>query len=72
MQHVFFNYYRKGTNGKTPWEHAKGRPFTKKVAIVGESVLFLLPGSLGHDKRDSRWGSGIWLGIYHDSGEYLM
>jgi hypothetical protein len=67
-----FNYYRKDTNGKTPWEHAKGRPFTKKVAIVGESVLFLLPGSLGHDKLDSRWGSGIWLGIYDDSGEYLV
>ena len=41
-----FNYYRKDTSGKTPWEYTKGRPFNKPLAIVGESVHFLLPNSL--------------------------
>ena len=26
-----FNYFRKDKDGRTPWEHAKGRPFNKKL-----------------------------------------
>lgn len=69
---IIFNSFRKDDDGRTPWEHAKGRPFSKKIAVLGESVHFLLPNSLGHDKLDSRWGSGIWLGVFEDSGEYLV
>ena len=50
----------------------KGRPFDKKLAVIGGSVWYLLPQSLGTDKLDERWCSGIWCGILDESGEYLM
>ena len=66
------NYFRKDGSGITPWQHMKGRPFTKKLAIVGESVWYLMPSSLGSDKLDERCCSGIWYGIIEDSGEYML
>ena len=50
----------------------KGRPFNKKLAIIGGSVWYLMPSSLGTDKLDERWCSGIWCGIIDESGEYML
>ena len=48
------DYFRKDGSGITPWQHKKARPSTKKLAIVGESVWYLMPSSLGSDKLDER------------------
>ena len=50
----------------------KGKDFSKKLAIIGEQVHYLLPSSLGTEKLDSRWAYGIWLGVMEESGEYLI
>ena len=67
-----FNYYRRNNDGRTPWEIERGRKFNKQMAIVGESVWFLLPSSLGKWKLDVRWSTGIWLGVHDESGELLI
>ena len=44
----------------------------RKLAIVGESVFALLPESKGQHKLDTRWTSGIFLGVLESSMEYLI
>ena len=41
-------------------------------AQIGESVWYLKPQSKGKDKFNSRWESGIWLGIREESGETFV
>ena len=66
------NYFRKDSSGLKQWQHMKGRPFNKKLAVSGESVCYLQPQSLGADKLDERWFSGIWCGILDEPGEHLL
>lgn len=56
----------------TPYERLKGKKFDKEVAELGECVWWLKPKSAGKDKFESRWESGIWLGIRDESGEHLI
>ena len=42
------------------------------MAIVGERVYYLNPKSLGTNKLDERWGTGIWCGVLEETGEYLI
>ena len=54
-----------GKYGKTP-------TFDREVAEFGECVDYLVLGSKGKDKQDSRWKYGVWLGIKEESGEVII
>ena len=38
----------------------------------GENIFYLKAKTLGKDKFDTRWDSGIWLGIREESGEHII
>ena len=38
----------------------------------GEPIMLARAKSVGKDKFDSRWETGIWLGIREESGENII
>ena len=38
----------------------------------GETIMFLRAKSVGKDKYDSRWETGVWIGIREESGEHII
>ena len=50
----------------------KGKRFKREVCEFAECVFYLKPKSKGKDKLESRWGTGIWLGIREESGEIFI
>lgn len=66
------NGFRVGRDGHTPYSRVRGNRFSREIQEFGESMLYLLPESVGTHKYDSRWERGIWLGATAASGEYIM
>ena len=66
------NWTRKDNSGRTSYHKRRGRPFNKTLAIVGESVFYLQPDSLGKRKWAPRWEIGVWQGLTDTSGEYII
>ena len=56
------NRYMVGRDGKTAYERAKGRPFRVPAAEFAECVWYKKPGTMGKEKWESRWETGVWLG----------
>ena len=54
------------------WREGKGKEFKREVAEFGEAVLYLKLGTKGRDKLDSRWETGIWMGIKDQTGECII
>ena len=55
------NRYQVGEDGKTAHRRWNGEDFKRDVAEIGETVLYLKPGTQGEDKFLPRWEKGIWL-----------
>ena len=66
------NRYNVGKDGKTPRYRLKGKKFKRDVVDYAECVWYLKPKSKGKDKLNTRWESGIWLGIREESGEVIV
>ena len=50
----------------------RGRTFNREVAEFGEKVMYLRPKSAGVNKLDTRWETGVWIGVRNESGEHLI
>jgi hypothetical protein len=44
----------------------------KLVAEFGECIFYLKAASVGKDKLVSRWATGVWPGVRHESGETIV
>ena len=66
------SWFRRDAFGRTSYEHIHGKKFIRKLPIIGESIFALLADSKGENKLDSRWISGIFLGLLESSLEYLI
>ena len=70
------SWYRKDNTGRTPYQKTKGRPFNRQTAEFGETVFYLKPKSTAtkdnFPKSEQRWEFGTWLGLLHNSNEYLI
>ena len=64
--------YKIGPDGKTPRQRVKGKLFSKHLVEFGETVWYLKPKSKMSGKYDTRWSTGIWLGIREESGEVII
>ena len=67
---------KKGEDGKTAFQRARGRPFGKRTVEFGEKILFKLPDrGPRHDERgalEARWKKGSMLGYSRFSNEYWI
>ena len=63
------NRFQVGTDGKTSYERWKGKRFTKVIAEFGGCIQGLLLGSVGTEKRATRWIDGIYLGVRDETAE---
>ena len=53
-------------------QRLRGRTFKNAVVEFGECVRYLKPKSAGRDKLNTRWSTGVWLGVREESGEPLI
>ena len=53
-------------------EELKGKTSTALQCNLGEDVWYMKPGTVGKDKLDVRWHSGVWLGTIERSGESII
>ena len=61
-----------GKDGRTAYERIKGKKFKGELIEFGEVIWYMKPGTKGVNKFDSRWETGIWLGIRDESGESIV
>ena len=55
-------HYQVKSDGKTPYERLRGRPYQGQVAEFAEVVHFRDPGKAADmPKLDDRWNLGLWL-----------
>ena len=66
------NVCKVGDDGRTAHERRRGKRFNRTIPEFGESVWYLKPLSVGRDKLDTRWESGIFVGIRDESGELII
>jgi len=64
--------HKVGQDGKTARERLRGRKFKRELVEFGECVWYLKPKSKGKEKFETRWGTGVWLGIREESGEIFI
>ena len=56
-------HYQVKSDGQTPCERLRGRPYQGQVAEIAEVVHFIDPGKAADmPKLDDRWNLGLWLG----------
>ena len=61
------------SDGKTPYERLRGRPYQGQVAEFAEVVHFRDPGKAADmPKLDDRWNLGLWLGKSLASDEHYV
>jgi len=61
-----------GSDGKTSYERRKGKKFNKELVEPGECVWYLMAKSKGQTDMESRWRTGVWLGIRSESNEVII
>ena len=66
-------HYQVKSDGKTPYERLRGRPYQGQVAEFAEVVHFRDPGKAADmPKLDDRWNLGLWLGKSLASDEHYV
>ena len=63
---------KKDDSGRTPYEKWKGKPFKAPLVEFGERVMYYRSDAKGKEKLDTRWNSGIWLGVMDNSHEIII
>jgi hypothetical protein len=64
--------YQRGRDGMTAYRRLKGREFAKSVTEFGECVWYMRNKTSRRGKLESRWESGVFLGIREESNEILV
>ena len=66
-------HYQVKSDGQTPYERLRGRPYQGQVAEFAEVVHFRAPGKAADmPKLDDRWNLGLWLGKSLASEEHYV
>ena len=69
------NRFETGSDGRTPFQRIRGKPFSGKVCELGENVhaLKCKRSIVPHRyKFDSRWFEGVFLGFKGLTNEFLI
>ena len=69
---ILIDICRVGNDGRTPYERKKGKKFIRALPEIGECIWYLRPQSVGKDKLDTRWESGVFAGLRVESGELYV
>ena len=76
IEHVAATISRrsKGSDGMTPHQQVRGRPFSTRMVEFGEFMRYKFNAKSiqYHSTLDSRLGFGIFVGIYKTSGQYML
>ena len=69
------NRFEVGTDGKTPYQRVRGKPFAGQICELGENVhaLKCKRSPVPHRyKYDTRWFEGVFLGFKGLTNEFLI
>lgn len=69
---MILNLCKVGKDGRTAYERRKGKRFLRTLPEFGECVRYLKPQSVGKEKLESRWESGVFAGPREESGEICV
>ena len=71
---MFISRFRKGRDGRTPYEKQQGRKCELEVVSFGEIGMYRLPEVANdrHQDLEERWAKGVWLGHARHSSEVLI
>ena len=70
---MLYSRFRKGKDGRTPYQMQKGRVCKTPVVPFGEKVMYKkLKDGGKKNALDSEWEDGIWLGHARSSNETLI
>ena len=78
VRHVAFLYtaFMKGSDGRTPWERVRGRPYSQRIYHFAERVHWKLPTkgpkSQPRGNAASRWEAGLYLGNEMHANSYIV
>ena len=64
--------FQVGQDGRTGFQRLRGRPFRRDIAEFGECVLYLILDSVGEEKYNSRWRTGVFLGVQDSTNEVIL
>jgi hypothetical protein len=67
-----YNKFHVGSDGKTPYERWKGKPWNKDTLEFGELVHYKFPKKSSRGKLDDRWAEGIFLGYKWRTQEAMI
>lgn len=66
------NRLRKGEDGKTAYERVKGKKPSVQGVEFGEKVWYLKGKGKTLNKLRSRWGQGIFVGVFLRSNQAMV
>ena len=66
---MILNLCKIGNDGRIAYERRKGKRFLRTLPEFGECIWHLKPQSVGKEKLESRWESGVFAGLREESGE---
>ena len=66
------NKYQVGSDGRTPYERIRGKPYKGEMIEFGRMVFHMYPGKHSGGSMKERWGSGIFLGKLWSSDECII
>ena len=73
---LILNVTSRGTDGITPWERVKGRPFGQQIVGFGEVVLYKLPTKGPRSQPDGNMGArqaeGVFVGYNRGSNTFTV
>ena len=64
--------FQVGGDGKTSYERRRGKTFQKELAEFSECVWYLKAKSKSTPDIQSRWATGVWLGVREESNEIIV
>ena len=75
LEHSAFilNVRTRGSDGKTPWERVRGRPFSQRILGFGEIVMYRIPTKAPQEgNMGPRHLQGIFIGYHCTSNSYII
>ena len=61
----------RGTDGKTPYERVRLRPFNSRLVCFGETCLYKAR-SKEPIREEHHWHRGVFIGICQLTGQYVL
>ena len=69
------NRFEVGSDGMTPFQRLRGKPFTQSMCEFGEclhALSYKQSGVKHKHKLQSRWYDGVFVGFYGQTNEFLI